>query len=204
MHPMPRRLFTEEEYLAIERASEFRSEYLDGEIYAMSGARRPHCLIASNLSGLFYNQFRGRPCEFYVNDMRVRVDDGRLYAYPDLVALCGEARMLDDHGDNLLNPQLIIEILSPSTASFDEGEKGNRYRQLESLTDYLLVHQKQMLVRHWSRQEKHRWVVVDYEQPTDQVHMEALRVVIKLSDIYERVVFPPPDTLPAHPFRILN
>ena len=204
MHPMPHRLFTEEEYLAIERASEFRSEYLDGEIYAMSGARRAHTLIAANLSGLLYNQFRGRPCEHHVSDMRVRVDDGRLYAYPDLVALCGEAHTLDDQGDNLLNPHLIIEILSPSTASFDEGEKGNRYRRLESLTDYILVQQKKMLVRHWSRQERHRWVVIDYEQPTDQVQVEALRVVLELSDIYERVVFPPPDTPPAHLFSILH
>lgn len=204
MHPMPHRLFTEAEYLTIERTSEFKSEYLDGEIYAMGGARRSHCLIASNLSGLFYNQFRGRPCEFYTNDMRVRADDGRLYAYPNLVALCGEACMLDDHGDNLLNPQLIIEILSPSTASFDEGEKGNRYRRLESLTDYILVHQKKRLVRHWSRQEKHRWVVVDYEEPTDLVHVEALHVELKLSDIYERVVFPPPDTPSAPSLRILN
>ena len=201
MHPMPRRLFTEEEYLTIERASEFKSEYLDGEIFAMAGAGSEHGQISANLGGLLYIQFRGRPCRHYINDMRVRVDNGGLYTYPDVVAYCGEAHMLDGRQDTLLNPQLIIEVLSPSTASYDEGEKGNRYRRLESLSDHILIEQERMFVRHWSRQDNHTWMAREYGQASDGLRAASIAVEFKLADIYEGVVFPSP---PAPPIRIVR
>ena len=191
MHPMPRRLFSEEEYLLIERAATYKSEYLDGEIYAMAGAGREHALIISNLLGSLYAQFRGRPCEVYSNDLRVRVADSGLYTYPDVMALCGSARLLDDRKDTLLNPQLILEVLSPSTSSYDRGEKGVRYRQLESLRNYILVAQEEMWVQHWDRQHGNTWIVTDHTQPTDRLRIEALDAELQLADIYERVVFPP-------------
>ena len=197
MHPMPHRLFTEEEYLTIERAADYKSEYVDGGIYAMAGAGREHSLLISNLSGLLYAQFRGRACEFYTNDMRVRVADGGLYTYPDLTALCGAPRLLDQRNDTLLNPQLIVEVLSPSTASYDRGEKWRRYRRLESLTDYILVAQEKMWIEHWSRQDGDTWRISEYEQPSDRLHLAALQAELSLADIYERVVFPPQMLPPA-------
>ncbi len=157
----------------------------------MAGAGREHSQIISNLSGLLYNQFRGRPCGFYTNDMRLRVAESGLYTYPDVVALCGPTHMLDQHSDTLLNPQLIIEVLSPSTANYDLGEKGDRYRRLESLADYVLVSQERPWARHWVRQNGHSWIVTDYEQPSDRLHIEALAVELSFADIYERVIFPP-------------
>jgi Uma2 family endonuclease len=151
MTALPKRHVSEEEYLLIERAAEYKSEYWDGEMYAMAGASSRHGLIGLNIGAQLHAQFRNRPCEAYMNDMRVRVANSGMYTYPDVIAVCGEARFLDEHQDTLLNPQLLVEVLSPSTADYDRGEKLRRYRQLESLTDCLLVSQDRLLIEHWSR-----------------------------------------------------
>lgn len=124
---------TPDEYLAIERKAEFKSEYDNGYVYAMSGASREHNLIASNLNGQLWAELRGRPCESYAADMRARASASRSFSYPDVTVVCGEPRFLDAEVDTLLNPTVIVEVLSPSTESYDRGRKFAHYRTLESL-----------------------------------------------------------------------
>ena len=130
MNPQTQPRLTAEDYLAIERSAEFKSEFFDGEIFAMSGASEPHNIIVTNTIIELGNQLKKRPCKLYANDMRVKVDPTGLYTYPDLVVMCGKAQFDDTHFDTLLNPTLIIEVLSDSTEAYDRGRKFEHYRKL--------------------------------------------------------------------------
>jgi Uma2 family endonuclease len=141
--------FTTEEYLAIERAAQYKSEYIDGEIVAMVGASEPHNLIVTNTVGELSVQLRGRRSRVYASDMRVDVRESGLYAYPDVVAVCGEPILPDDEQDNLRNPAVIIEVLSKSTEGYDRGIKFMKYRRIESLLEYVLVAQDKTHVEHY-------------------------------------------------------
>src|ERR1043166_9688652 len=129
------------EYLDLERRADIRSEYIDGRMYAMSGASRPHSLIVGNFFRELSSQFRSRRCEAHANDIRLKVSPTGMYTYPDIVAVCGEARFEDKHVDTLLNPTVIVEVLSESTERYDRGEKFAHYRRLESLRAFVLVAQ---------------------------------------------------------------
>lgn len=158
--------YTPEEYLAIERSnSEQRSEYLAGEIFAMGGASERHDLIVTNIVIQLGIQFRGRPCKVYSSDMRVKVSPTGLYTYPDLVALCGEAKFDDDQKDTLINPTVIIEVLSKSTEGYDRGEKFEHYRKIASLAEYLLVSQDKLHVDHYVRQSDNQWLLSEAGNP---------------------------------------
>ncbi len=122
--------FTAAQYLALERKADFKSEYYNGYIVAMAGASREHSLIVSNVSRQIGNQLEDRPCEVHITDMRVRVSPTGLYTYPDVLAVCGEAEFEDDELDTLLNPTMIVEVLSPTTESYDRGDKFMQYREL--------------------------------------------------------------------------
>jgi Uma2 family endonuclease len=126
-----------EEYLERERRAEYKSEYFAGEIVAMAGARRKHNLVSNNVSASLTAQLRGEPCEVYSNDMRVQADGKKQYSYPDVFVVRGEAQLRDRREDTLLNPTVVVEVLSPSTEETDRGEKFLRYRQIESLTDII-------------------------------------------------------------------
>ena len=195
MTALPKTRFSEDEYLALERAAEYKSEYCDGEIFATAGAGGRHGLISWNIGGLFYTQFKGRPCLGYINDMRVRAADSGLYSYPDVIALCGEPKFLDEKLDTLLNPQLLVEVLSPSTANYEHGEKFRRYRRLESLTDYLLVSQDRAYIDHWSRDPSapHVWSILEYSRMSDRIHLASLDVYLTVADVYHQVEFPAGD-----------
>jgi Uma2 family endonuclease len=187
MSSAPKQPFiTPEEYLARERLAETKSEYLDGQIYAMSGASRPHGLVAVNLCRHLGNQLADRPCELYVGDMRVRVNQTGLYTYPDLVVVCGEPQLEDDKFDTLLNPNVIIEILSPSTESWDGNGKFAHYQRLDSLTDYVLVAQKKMFVEHSTRQGD-EWVVSKWTRPEDLLALPSIHCQVSLREIYAKV-----------------
>lgn len=198
MPALPKRRFSEEEYLLVERAAEYKSDYCDGEIFAMAGAGEPHVLISLNIGALLNLQFRGRPCRAYLSDMRVRVADSGMYTYPDVVAVCGEPRFLDVRRDTLINPGLIVEVLSPSTLDYDRGAKLWRYRQIESLTDYLLVSQDCVLIEHGSRDvsQPHVWTVREYSTLSDRLELKALGVHLPLAEIYDKVDFTGQDVPP--------
>lgn len=137
--PPMRRTFTAEEYLTIEREADCKSEFLEGDIYAMSGASPIHNLISFNLNGIVFSQLRGTPCFGLSNDMKIRVGEQGLYAYPDMTIVCGEMQFRDAKQDVLLNPVVIAEVLSPSTEQYDRTTKFDYYEQLESLQDYVLI-----------------------------------------------------------------
>ncbi len=191
MSALPKRFFTPQEYLALEEKAEYKSQYVAGEIFAMAGAEPWHVEIAGNIAGELRNLFRGKSCKVYGADMRVRVDVGDLWTYPDVSALCGTPRF--DSSSNprsLLNPQVIFEVLSPSTEAFDRGDKFARYRRIESLTDYVLVASDQMRVEHYVRQAGAAWTLNEYSDPADCVPLVAVGCELPLEEIYYRVTFP--------------
>jgi Uma2 family endonuclease len=183
--------YTPEEYLALERAAEHKSEYLDGQIYAMTGASRKHNLIAGNVFRELSTQLRRRPCEVYMSDMRVKVSETGLYTYPDVVAVCGEPRFEGAEVDTLLNPLTIIEVLSESTEAYDRGKKFAHYRRLELLAEYVLIAQDRMHVERYRRQGE-QWVLTEVSEPDGLLPLESLGCMLRLQDIYERIEFAEP------------
>jgi len=179
-------LLTEEEYLAIERAAEFKSEFLDGEMLSMVGASDRHVRLQRNLLIEVHIRVRDRGCEAIGSDGRVRVSD-RAYFYPDVSVLCGSVRTLDQHRDNFVNPVAIFEVLSPSTEKYDRGLKFQRYRSIASLTDYILVSQEQMRIEQFTRRSDGTWTFRDYQSPDEEVKIDSLGVAIPLARIYDQV-----------------
>ena len=191
MSALPKRCFTPEEYLLLENQAAYKSQYVAGEIYAMAGVEPEHIDIVRNLVVALEAQFGDRPCKTYFTDMRVRAEAGEMYTYPDVAALCGEPRFdRSSRPSALLNPQVIFEVLSPSTEVFDRGEKFFRYRTLNSLTDYLLVASEFMRVEHFVRQESGAWTITEYRQPGNELPIRSLDVRLTLAQIYRQVVFP--------------
>ncbi|HEY0969717.1 MAG TPA: Uma2 family endonuclease [Gemmatimonadales bacterium] len=179
---------TTEEYLALERAATEKSEYVNGQIHALSGASREHNLIATNLIREIATQLRGRPCEAYGSDMRVKVPATGMYSYPDLVVACGEPRFEDEHVDTLLDPTLLVEILSPSTEAYDRGDKFAHYRRIESLREHVLVAQHRMLVERFTRQDD-VWVLAAATDPDAVVELSSIGCTLRMREVYERVEF---------------
>jgi Uma2 family endonuclease len=181
--------FTPEQYLFLERKAEYKSEFDNGIIEAMSGATREHNLITGNVSRAIGNQFNGRPCEVYTGDMRVWVGPARQYRYPDVAALCGEPRFLDGTLDTLLNPSLIVEVLSESTERKDRGTKFAAYRRLESLREYVMIDPRRVLVERYTR-DGDQWVLTLFENIDGTLRLESVGCEIPLKEIYAKVIFP--------------
>ncbi len=180
--------YTPEEYLAIERRNAGqRSEYLAGEIFAMGGASERHNLIVTNIVRELSIQMKGQPCKVYSSDMRVKVASTGLYTYPDIVALCGEAKFDDDQKDTLLNPTLIIEVLSKSTEGYDRGEKFEHYRKLQSLAEYILVSQEKHHVDHYVRQPDNQWLLSESSNPQDTIQLPSINCSLAIAEIYDKV-----------------
>jgi Uma2 family endonuclease len=185
--PQPR--LTPEQYLEIERAAQFRSEYYGGRMYAMSGGTYFHALIIANLSGEIRNALKGRPCMVTSSDLRVQVERGGLYTYPDVVVACGERRFLDKYRDILLNPTLLVEVLSPSSESYDRGFKAAQYRTVDSLQEYALVSQAEPRVEVFRRQDGGTWLFSEAVGLESAARFESLGCTVALSEIYANVTF---------------
>jgi Uma2 family endonuclease len=183
-----KRLYTPQEYLALERGSPIKNEYYDGAIFAMAGTSREHNLIAGNLHGEIRAALRGRPCEVYVSDMRVLVSRTGLYTYPDVVAVCGEQRFEGSEVATLLTPTVIIEVLSASTEAYDRGKKFGHYRRFESLREYVLVAQDEVRVERYTRRGD-EWILTDLIRLEDILHLESIGVTVPVREIYARVEF---------------
>ena len=189
--------FTVEEYLAFERASDERHEYLDGVIYAMAGESPDHGRICVNLVATLVARLRGSNCEVFSKDTKVCCGPYRahtregLYAYPDLVVVCGAMQFHSQAEDVLVNPQVIVEVLSPSTEAFDRGEKFHRYRRwLPTLTDYVLVGQDRPVIDHYHRAEDGLWMLQTLEDLEARLALETIGCMVPLAEVYERIVFP--------------
>lgn len=182
-----RKKITEAQYLKMERAAATKNEFSDGEIYAMTGASERHNLIAGSTFASLYNQLRGGPCRVYPSDMRVKVEATGLYTYPDISVVCGRVEVADEHRDTLLNPVLIVEILSRTTAGYDRGDKFEQFRKLPSLTEYLLISQNKCLVEHYLRQPDGKWLLSEYDDLHEVVELPSVGCRLALADVYEQV-----------------
>jgi len=181
--------YTPQEYLARERKAEFKSEFCNGFITAMAGTSREHCLIALNLGREISSQLKNRPCEAYISDMRVLVSPTGLYTYPDVVAVCGKPLFEDAEVDTLLNPTVIVEVLSPTTESYDRGKKFGHYRLLESLREYVVVAQDHVMVERYTRQGE-EWVLTALNNLDATLRLDSIGCEVSLREIYAKVEFP--------------
>jgi Uma2 family endonuclease len=185
---------TPKEYLALERRAPFRSEYHDGSMYAMAGASREHSLIASNLCREIGNRLVDRPCEVYVSDMRLLISATGLYTYPDVVVACGEVEFEDSEVDTLLNPVLIVEVLSPSTERYDRGKKFGHYRRLGSLREYVLVSQDRPIIELFTRdRDDERWILSVFDGSEAVLELASVDCRIPLAEVYRKVAIPNED-----------
>ena len=181
---------TPQEYLTLERKAAYKSEYLDGHIIAMAGASRTHNRITLDISTELNLQLRGRDCEVFSSDMRVRPSPRDAYVYPDVVVVCGEPQFEDAAFDTLLNPIVIVEVLSPSTEAYDRGEKFRRYQQLASLREYVLVAQDSVRVEHHRRHDA-QWRLSSYRTLEAVLLLPSISCKLPLHDIYRRVTEKP-------------
>lgn len=184
----PKSRYTPEEYLALERKAQYKSEFVNGTIVALAGATRRHNLIAGNVFGELRGQLRGRNCEVYMSDIRVKVDPTGLYTYPDVAVACAQIRFEDEHADTLLNPTVIVEVLSASTEAYDRGEKFVHYRRLESLREYVLVSQDRVRVESYVRRGA-QWLLSEASGLDETVRLESIGCDVVLRDIYDKVRF---------------
>ncbi len=178
-------LISEAEYLAGERLALDKHEFYDGYVIQMAGATREHNLITGNIAGELRAQLKGKPCETYSNDMRVRIPRKGRFTYPDVVVACGEPQFLDDEFDTLLNPLLIVEVLSRSSRKYDFSEKFRDYRSIESFAEYLLVWQDDRDVNHFVKRNA-IWTI---QEVGEQLELSSISCALTLDEIYERVVF---------------
>ena len=181
-----KKYYTVEEYLAFEREAFEKHEYIDGEIVAMAGASREHNLIGLNIAAEIRFQIKGKNCEVYANDMRVRLKPNR-YGYPDVVVVCGKPKFADDEFDILLNPTILVEVLSHSTRFKDKTEKLEDFRKLDSLKECLLIEQEKMFIEHYIKQTPNQWLLRIYENADEMINLESIGCEISLADIYFRL-----------------
>jgi Uma2 family endonuclease len=190
MSAVPKPRLTPEQYLAIERKAAFRSEYYNGEMFAMAGVSKEHSRVKDNLIVLIGSRLWGGSCRTHSSDMRVKVSRTGLYTYPDIVITCGEERYEDDVVDTLLNPQVVIEVLSDSTEKYDRGKKFRHYQQIDSFREYVLVSQDEPVVERFVRQADGSWATTFVEGLDREFAFATVPVRVPLADIYAGVTFP--------------
>jgi Uma2 family endonuclease len=181
-----KRTWTPDEYLAMERSSLDKHEYCDGEVFAMAGASEEHNLIVSNVIRELGNLLRRRPCKVYPSDMRVKVPATGLYTYPDASVVCHRPTFEDDNGDVLLNPQVIVEVLSDSTEDYDRGTKFKNYRTIPSFVDYVLVSQTEILVEHHVRQPDGSWLMREH-RAGERIELASIGCAVDVDELYLKV-----------------
>jgi Uma2 family endonuclease len=182
----PNSRLSPQDYLAIERDAEWKSEYLNGERVAMTGGSFEHGLLLGNTARLLGQELLARPCVVVPSDLRVKVSATGLYTYPDIVVVCGERQFDDENRDTLLNPILLVEVLSPSTEAYDRGKKFEHYRTIESLREYVLVAQREPRVDHYLRQEDGSWLFRSATGLDAVLPLPSLDCELPLADVYAK------------------
>ncbi len=183
--------FSEAEYLRLERQAETRSEYFGGEIFAMAGGTRAHSLIATNLLRELSSRLKASDCVAYNTDLRVKVEATGLFTYPDVSVVCGAQRFLDEEEDTLLNPTVVIEVLSDSTEAYDRGKKFEHYRQIPACREYLLVSQKEPRIEQFIRQANGEWTLKEAAGLDAQITLPSLGITLALAEVFAKVQFAP-------------
>ena len=188
MSSLPEHRLSPDDYLALERTADHRSEYIDGYVIAMAGGSEPHNVIVGNLVTLLNVHLRERPCRVFPSDMKVHRVDSTRYFYPDVTVVCGESQFSDDNKDVLLNPILLIAVLSDDTESFDRGIKFTSYLRLDSLLEYVLVSQSSPVVERYSRQDGGDWLYSRLEGIDQTVTFTSVGLFAKLADIFNKAI----------------
>ena len=183
----PARKISPAEYLEAERAAETKSEYYAGQGFAMTGASLPHNRIVSNLIKALGRQLEGTPCEVLPGDMRLHIVASGLYTYPDVTIVWGAPELEDEHRDTLLNPSVLIEVLSPSTERYDRGGKAEHYRQIPSLQEYLIVRQDAPRIEQYHRRSEREWTLTEAIGLDEDVQLASVPCSLVLREVYERV-----------------
>lgn len=191
MIPQEKQKMTPEDYLEFEKNSELRHEYFDGEIFAMVGARKNHNRVSSNTSSILWNQLKSTQCDVFISDMRVKIAEIDKYTYPDIVVACDKVEFVEEELDSLLNPVVIIEILSDTTESYDRGLKFTHYRLIESLQEYILISQYHCQVEKFKRDNEREgiWFYSSVEDMNASVKIDSINCELALSEVYHRVEF---------------
>ncbi|MEX1117410.1 MAG: Uma2 family endonuclease [Terrimicrobiaceae bacterium] len=189
MSALPKHLLKSAEYLAIERAADTRSEFFEGEMFAMAGTTKNHVRIVMNFGGELRAKLKGRECEAFATDLRIKVQANGLYTYPDLLVACGGLVFEDDQLDTLINPTLIVEVLSDSTERYDRVKKFDLYRAIPSLKEYVLVSQSEHRVEQFLRQPNEEWTLRITTDPTAFIALPSIDCEVPLAEIYDRVEF---------------
>ena len=177
------------EYLARERRAEFKSEFFRGEVFAMAGGSANHSLIAANFIREAGNGLKGMPCVVYSSDLRIKVSETGLYTYPDASIVCGGPQFDDEVRDTVLNPTMIVEVLSDSTEKYDRGRKSSQYRSLDSLIELVLISQIEPCVERYVRQDRGGWLLMEEKNLASSVHFDSIGFAIPMLEIYRNVVF---------------
>ncbi|MEY2613441.1 MAG: hypothetical protein RL069_2253 [Planctomycetota bacterium] len=185
----PKHFITPEEYLNRERQAEHRSEYYRGEMFAMAGASANHNLIVLNTGSHLREQLKSKPCRVYPSDLKLRVEATGLFTYPDLSIVCGEPRLESDHGDVLLNPVVLVEVLSDSTEAYDRGKKFEHYRTIPSLKHYVLITQDRHSIDCFTRSKGESWNLTSCQGLSGKITLEAIECELLGSEVYDKVVF---------------
>jgi Uma2 family endonuclease len=187
MAAIPKTLIAEQDYLEDERKSLHKSEYFNGEIFAMAGASKTHNKIVASVILAIGEHLKGKSCSFFPSDLRVHNAENSLYTYPDVTVVCGEEKYLDDEFDTLLNPTVLVEVLSPATEDYDRGTKFKLYRTIPSLQNYLLVSSTEFAAEIYTRQANDEWILNTAQGKSSRIHISALNYDLSLSDIYAQV-----------------
>ncbi len=190
MAAQPNATMSVEEYLEFERASETKHEYYGGEVLAMAGASYDHNTIVGNVFATLRTQLRGKPCRVNFSDIRVQIPDSGLFTYPDLTVVCGPPQFRDERRDALLNPKVIIEVLSPSTESHDRGRKFQYYRTIASLDEYVLITQETPRIEHFVRQANDLWLFSEAVGLNATLPLPTIDCTLALAGVYQEVALP--------------
>jgi len=189
MSSVPKTLLSPEEYLARERIADHKSEYFAGEVFAMAGASERHNLIVLNTAATLREQLRKRPCRVYPSDLRLKVQNTGLYTYPDVSVVCGEPELLSEQGDVLLNPNVLVEVLSESTEAYDRGKKFEHYRTIPTLREYVLIAQDRISVECFTRDDADGWTLRATQDIDGFLQLASIHCSLPLVEIYDKVQF---------------
>jgi len=181
--------YSPQAYLLLEEQASYKSEYYNGEIIAMSGATLNHNRIVSRTHVAIANALTGKPCEVFMSDLKVEVNQGRNYFYPDVTVVCGKPQLVAKRNDTITNPTVVIEVLSKSTQIYDRGDKFQAYWQLDSLQEYVLIDQYRVRVEYFRRISEQEWQLLVFTKVTDVLPLQAATIEVTLADIYRGLDF---------------
>lgn len=182
--------FTPEEYLEIEHSADHKSEYYDGQIYAMAGGSKRHNLIGSNIIRELGTKLKSKPCHVFNSDQKIFVNDYELYTYPDASVVCGPMSFDAPDPDIVTNPILIVEVLSESTAGYDRGKKFEFYRSITTFREYLLVDQDRVYIEHFHQDPANKWILTVYNKSEDTLSLPSLAIDLSVAEIYDKISWP--------------